>query len=34
MFYDAEHFFDGYRDNPEYALQTLRAPRRTPAPRG
>ncbi len=23
--YDAEHFFDGYRDNPEYALQTLQA---------
>lgn len=23
--YDAEHFFDGYRDNPEYALQTLKA---------
>lgn len=25
VFYDAEHFFDGYRDNPEYALQTLEA---------
>ncbi len=25
VFYDAEHFFDGYRANPEYALQTLRA---------
>jgi 2-isopropylmalate synthase len=23
VFYDAEHFFDGYRHNPEYALQTL-----------
>ena len=23
--YDAEHFFDGYRDSPEYALQTLEA---------
>ncbi len=23
--YDAEHFFDGYNDNPEYALQTLHA---------
>ena len=23
--YDAEHFFDGYRANPEYALATLRA---------
>lgn len=26
--YDAEHFFDGYKDNPEYALQTLEAARR------
>ncbi len=25
VFYDAEHFFDGYRANPQYALQTLRA---------
>ena len=25
VFYDAEHFFDGYRTNPDYALQTLRA---------
>src|SRR5439155_5557928 len=25
VFYDAEHFFDGYRHNREYALQTLRA---------
>ncbi len=25
VFYDAEHFFDGYRDNPDYALDTLRA---------
>jgi 2-isopropylmalate synthase len=25
VFYDAEHFFDGYRHNPEYALATLRA---------
>ena len=23
--YDAEHFFDGYKDNPDYALETLRA---------
>ncbi len=23
--YDAEHFFDGYKKNPEYALSTLRA---------
>lgn len=25
VFYDAEHFFDGYRLNADYALQTLRA---------
>ncbi len=25
VFYDAEHFFDGFQRNPEYALQTLRA---------
>lgn len=25
VFYDAEHFFDGYAANPTYALQTLRA---------
>jgi 2-isopropylmalate synthase len=25
VIYDAEHFFDGYRANPEYALETLRA---------
>ncbi len=25
VFYDAEHFFDGYQDNPQYALQTLQA---------
>ncbi len=25
VFYDAEHFFDGYRANPDYALSTLRA---------
>jgi 2-isopropylmalate synthase len=23
VIYDAEHFFDGYHDNPDYALQTL-----------
>ncbi len=23
--YDAEHFFDGYKDNPEYAMKCLRA---------
>ncbi len=25
VIYDAEHFFDGYRENPTYALETLRA---------
>jgi 2-isopropylmalate synthase len=25
VIYDAEHFFDGYRSNPDYALATLRA---------
>ena len=25
VLYDAEHFFDGFKNNPEYALQTLRA---------
>ena len=25
VFYDAEHFFDGYKANPQYALQTLDA---------
>ncbi|MEZ4598663.1 MAG: citramalate synthase [Syntrophotaleaceae bacterium] len=25
VFYDAEHFFDGYKANPEYALKTLQA---------
>jgi 2-isopropylmalate synthase len=25
VIYDAEHFFDGYRENPGYALETLRA---------
>ncbi len=25
VFYDAEHFFDGYRANPEYAIRTLQA---------
>lgn len=25
VIYDAEHFFDGYKSNPEYAVQTLRA---------
>ena len=24
VFYDAEHFFDGFRNNPEYALRTLK----------
>jgi len=25
VIYDAEHFFDGYKSDPEYALETLRA---------
>ncbi|MGH7257035.1 MAG: citramalate synthase [Nitrospiraceae bacterium] len=25
VFYDAEHFFDGYKANPDYALKTVRA---------
>lgn len=25
VFYDAEHFFDGYKANPEYALETISA---------
>lgn len=25
VFYDAEHFFDGYKANPEYAVKTLKA---------
>lgn len=25
VIYDAEHFFDGYKDNPEYAIKTLAA---------
>lgn len=25
VFYDAEHFFDSYADNPDYSLETLRA---------
>lgn len=25
VFYDAEHFFDGYDDDPEYAMSTLKA---------
>ena len=25
IFYDAEHFYDGYKNNPEYALKTIEA---------
>ena len=25
VIYDAEHFFDGYRDDPDYALLCLRS---------
>ncbi len=28
VIYDAEHFFDGYKDNPEYAIETLKAAKR------
>jgi 2-isopropylmalate synthase len=28
VLYDAEHFFDGYKHNPEYAIETLRAAER------
>ena len=31
VIYDAEHFFDGYRDNPAYALETLLAAARAGA---
>jgi 2-isopropylmalate synthase len=31
VIYDAEHFFDGYKANPEYALETLRAAARNGA---
>ncbi len=31
VIYDAEHFFDGYDDQPDYALQTLRAAARAGA---
>ena len=31
LVYDAEHFFDGYRDDAEYALATLRAARQSGA---
>ena len=25
VIFDAEHFFDGFKDNPEYAVQTLKS---------
>ena len=31
VFYDLEHFFDGYKDDPAYAVATLRAARRAGA---
>ena len=31
VFYDAEHFFDGYKANPEYALKTLKEAERAGA---
>ncbi len=33
VFFDAEHFFDGYRDNPNYALAVLDAAKRAGASR-
>jgi 2-isopropylmalate synthase len=33
VFYDAEHFFDGYRANPEFALETVAAAARAGAER-
>lgn len=33
VFYDAEHFFDGYRANPEFALQTIATAARAGAER-
>jgi len=33
VFFDAEHFFDGYSDDPDYALETLRAAERGGAER-
>lgn len=31
VFFDAEHFFDGYKDNPEFALEALRTAERAGA---
>jgi len=31
VIYDAEHFFDGYKDNPDYAIETLKAAERAGA---
>ncbi|HEX4447869.1 MAG TPA: citramalate synthase [Polyangiaceae bacterium] len=31
VIYDAEHFFDGYRENPDFAMETLRAAARAGA---
>lgn len=31
VFYDAEHFFDGWKDDPDYALETLRVAARAGA---
>ena len=33
VFFDAEHFFDGYRRNPEFALRVLEGRRGRPEPR-
>jgi 2-isopropylmalate synthase len=31
VFYDAEHFFDGYKENPDYALKTILAAQKAKA---
>ncbi len=33
VFFDAEHFFDGYKENPDYALSVIRAAQRAGATR-
>ncbi len=33
VFFDAEHFFDGYKDNPEYAIKTIYAAKESGASR-
>ena len=33
IFFDAEHFFDGYKDNPEYALKVIKSAEKSGAER-